>query len=333
MSRVRSYCSKLLACTSMALVSNITAQDALLPLYSASSGLDNPAALTGQPETWSVEIQNAARWSGVNTGFSTQAFAARLRVRPAGVEAQIGLRLVEDRLGPGLSHRSYGVQAAVEQRINHETVVGAGVQLGAARWAWDFANLSWGSQYGATGYDPTAATGEDETLLKGSSLYPDWALGVALVHGIFSTEAALHHGLQSAGLFEARADSIRFRLHQGAEIELPIGPPHAAFGTLVLWQRGDFQGGWRHIEVGAEMRHTFGHNSQYTSNSRSNELGIGLAYQSVGVLRPILSWRGYGGWSVRLGPAISAGPSGASQGWALAIGYAPTAGLVNYPTR
>ena len=320
----------------LATMVQVQAQDAVLPLAEGPSQLDNPAAMVGARENWEAQIQQAARWANVNSGFNTQALTARKSLRWGDLPGQIGLRIVEDRLGPGLSHRSFGLQASVEQQLGRALIVGAGVQLGLAEWHWDLTDLSWGQQYGPGGFDPGAATGEDAELLRGASRYADWALGVAV--DFSSTvdlrgDIALHHGRQNVGLLDTRADSLALRLHIGSSLEAPIKLGTRPIGTFKAWHRLDLQGGAKRLELGVELRHRFGHNSQYTRHSRSNEVGIGLAYQSAGVLRPIISWRGIGGWSARLGPALSSGASGASQGWALALGFAPTKGLLRYPTR
>lgn len=325
-----------LGIASMAAVSGALAQDAILPLSQGQSQLDNPAAMVAASEDWEVQMQHAARWGNVNTGFNTQALTARKSLRWGDMPGQVGLRFVEDRLGPGLSHRAYGVQASIEQQLGRALIVGAGVQLGLAEWSWDLTGLSWGQQYGPGGFDPSAATGEDAELLRGASRYADWALGVAIdFSGAVNLrgDLALHHGRQNVGLIDTRADSLAFRFHAGSSMEAPLELGSSQVGTLRIWQRSDLQGGEQLLELGAEIRHSFGHNSQYTRHSRSNEIGIGLAYQNTGALRPIFSWRGAGGWSARLGPTLSTGPSGASQGWALALGFAPTYGLLRYPTR
>lgn len=246
-----------------------------------------------------------------------------------------GLAFYNDKAGDSqLGITQVDLTVASGLQVNADNWIAVGVQAGYAQRSMDGSGLEWGSQYGAAGYDPSAASGEN--MAFASFNYMDLSAGLAWAYErgagtMSSTDAlrinagvAMYHINKPSQQMFSNTDELYSRITGYIFSDIGIRNTNMELRPMFMYM---MQGPAREMTAGLVARYRLKEASHVTGNIKEQALffgsyfrigdaviptvryefaglGVGLSYD-LNISKLNLVSKGRGGFEINLSYLIS----------------------------
>jgi type IX secretion system PorP/SprF family membrane protein len=299
--------------------SALNAQDLHFSQYMQTPSLINPA-LTGSSTVIRASVIYKDQWRSVTVPYKTYGASFEMKFKASNWEKADpfktktykksfsrmagGLSFYKDKAGDGnMGTTQANLTLATFVPVSKYSSLSLGLQASIVQKSVDVSKLIFPNQYGATGYDPNAASGENYAAQN--FIYPDFAAGINWSYGFNERSigannekranigAAVYHINQPKQLFlDDSNERLNAKYIFHADVLFGIKNSNVALIPSFITT---IQGPSVEMIEGFMVKYYFKEDSKYTGIIKRSGLGFGISYRNkdAAILSALLEYENY----------------------------------------